>query len=495
MATRRSFLRLGAAAALSAASWSCGGLPAAAKGRPGFVVVVGAGVAGLAAARKLLDSGHEVLVVEARHRVGGRIRTDRTLGSPVDLGASWIHGARRNPIHSLADTLQVPTVATDYDDVVLYDANGAPLTAAVRAELDAAWDELSVAVLGRSLLADEDLSVEAAYMMALGDDASTLTPLERRYLDWRMASLNITAAEDMSRVSLLAGDDGGFGGPDRLFPGGYDAIPKALAAGVPVVTGRVVRAVTVLRDGVRVDADGASWEADAVLVTLPLGVLKAGAVRFDPPLPRPKLDAIQGLGVGVLNKLALRFPKAFWPPDADFLGRLSDGPGALPVLLNGRAWSDAPILTAFSGGDRARELERRPDAVITAEALRGLRGIFGSSVPEPVGIVRSRWAWNPTARGSYPHIPVGGDAAAFDTLAEPIGGRIFFAGDATIRTHPGTVHGALLSGRREAKAIAAELAARAVPRPARAVVASGISHPHPETFPADIGAEGCSACH
>lgn len=448
MPTRRDALT----ALASLAAWGCGSglvseLPAATRGN---VLVIGAGMAGLAAARDLRAAGFSVEVIEARDRLGGRVWSDRSLGAAVDLGASWIHGTRGNPMTKLARDLGLATADTDYESVTLYDATGLPVPAAERAELDAAWTMLTVELAALSLVSDE-MSVDAAFAKLL--QGEELSAREQQYLHYRLGALEVAAGEDLKNLSLQAGDDAGFGGGDRLFPGGYDRIVEAVADGLTVHRSQPVKAIRVRGARVVVEA-GRTFEGSAAVVTLPLGVLAAGGVRFDPALPSAKQAAIRALKMGTLNKVALRFPTRFWPHDEDFLGRMSDRRGEFNVFGTQYGGPDTPILVGFTGGSAARSLDALSDRQVVARVMPRLQAMFGSDVPAPTASKVTRWTKDPWARGSYSHIPPGGSADAFDVLAEPLG-PLGFAGEATIRSHPGTVHGAWLSGRREAARIAA----------------------------------------
>ncbi len=417
------------------------------------IIVVGAGIAGLAAASELAASGYRILVLEARDRLGGRIWTNRSLGSPVDMGASWIHGVTGNPMKALAVQLGIETSATDYDDVIAFDAGGHQLSNAELGELANAFEELVEEVESFGESRDANLSIGAAFDHVRGQ--YSLTPDETVALNYASMSAVVAAAAELNELSLMHADqDDGFEGRDELFPAGYDQIARYLARTIDIRFNTVVSAIEHSASGVRIATSQGTYDAEYAIVTLPLGVLKRGSVSFRPPLPAAKQDAIGKLGVGVLNKVALRFPEVFWPRDREFIGYMSRLAGEYPQFLNWQKHSGSPVLLAFTGGDFARRLEDKTEKEIESEIMRILQRIFGHAIPEPDGLAVSRWRSDAYAAGSYSHIPPGATGAEYDRLADPVDhGRLLFAGEATIRQYPATVHGAYLSGIREAKRI------------------------------------------
>lgn len=413
-------------------------------------LVVGAGMAGLAAARTLADNGVSVVVLEARKRIGGRVWTDRSLGLPLDFGASWIHGVRGNPITEIVDSLGIATRPTDYDDVALHDVDGTRLGSG-RMEADyALWAEALARAEAVAEGAGRDLAIGDALDRALAGES--LSPAERRALDFQRTALVVTSGADLDRLSLLyAEDDEAFGGGDRLFPDGYDQVIKALARGLDIRTGHRVSGITAGAGSVEVATDQGTFEAEGVIVTLPLGVLKAGSVSISPAPDSDRMEAVNGLAMGVLDKLALVFPDKFWN-DNEFIGYMSDQAGHYPEFLNWHHYTSQPVLLGFTGGAFSRALESGSDAEAAAGAMKVLRRIYGHQVPEPTGFKLARWWNDPLAGGSYSHVPVGATSEYFDVLARPMAdGRIRFAGEATHRDYRGTVHGAYLSGVREAQ--------------------------------------------
>jgi monoamine oxidase len=419
------------------------------------VVVIGAGVAGLTAARKLSRFGVEVVVLEARDRIGGRVWTDRSLGPPIDLGAAWIHGSSGSPVAALARALGLPLPKTDFGLVALFDA------------VLARWSEGAPAVLGRLLrdahaglgrLAPAPADLSLAEAVACGTDVAGLPPAERRVLSWSLAAYEAAFGADADAVSFRRAclvDD--VDGDHLLMAGGYDRLTEYLASGLDIRLRERVTRVELSGRGVRVTTGGGRLCADAAIVTLPPPLLRGGAVIFSPGLPAAKQRALARIGVSVLDKVALVFDEVFWDPAPHFLGHLSASGNDYPQLLNLHRFNGAPVLLAFVAGSRARAMEARPDEEIVEEVCAVLRAMYGAAARRPRAFRVTRWARDPCAMGSYCHVAVGGSRDDHRALAEPVEGRLFFAGDATASRNAGTVQGAFESGMREARRVAASL--------------------------------------
>lgn len=418
------------------------------------VIVIGAGVSGLAAAHDLHAQGIEVIVLEARDRLGGRVCTDHSLGAPVDLGASWIHGLnKKNPVKQLAAELGLPFEETDMAKTALFDAEGlldprAGGEAARWADWMYEWIEVLYKKYGKGKR--EDIAITTAMMREL-DAGGGLDMEDARFFDWCLNVMKLDEGKELSGVSLQGWwDSEDFGDGDGLMTRGYEGIIEHLADGLDIRLGEPVREVHRGGWGVRVVTAAGAHEADAALVTVPLGVLKAGDVLFEPPLPEAKREAIATLGFGLLDKLALRFDEVFWDAQVHQLARL-DGPfSGAAFILNLAPFTGEPLLVFFYGGDDAERMERLTTEEVVEEAMAALRLAYPDA-PEPAEGLRTQWRLDPYARGAYAHVPVGTPGARFDALAAPVDDRLYFAGEATCREHPSTVHGALISGRREAR--------------------------------------------
>ncbi|PSP15651.1 MAG: monoamine oxidase [Cyanobacteria bacterium QS_8_64_29] len=417
------------------------------------VLVLGAGMAGLAAARQLARWGYRVTLLEARDHVGGRVCTDRSLGVPVDLGANWIHGTQGNPIAALAQRLGVRYRPTRLANGQFYDFDGRPLDGA---EVRALRRDLDVLL---SLEPQLDARPERDRALADAVDWLSLSPSltdERwRQRNWVRSTLATFLGASVTELSRgYFNEDDEFPGPNALLSHGYDAIARGLAVGLTVRFNCVARRIVWRDREVCIETETASFSADRAVVTLPLGVLQAGGPAFEPPLPSRKQQAIRRLGMGVLDKVVLRFPFCFWSPEADFLGYLSSQAGDSPLLLSLQPHVGVPILVAFLGGPEARHRECCADRQLVALVMRELRCMFARTVPDPTRVAIARWASDPFALGSYSFVRVGASGQDYTALSAPAGERLFFAGEATHRQYPATVHGAFLSGLRAAEELA-----------------------------------------
>ena len=271
------------------------------------IIVVGAGIAGLAAARQLADAGFAVSVIEGRDRIGGRLHTDDSIGVPVELGAGWIHGDDGNPLLDLAERAGLGTLTPDDDDMVVYDTDGAVV--------DDGEIERIVDRLGELDVDDERTIAEILADETAGDDVETVR-LARYVLTSLIEHDEAASIEDLSPASIDVGEE--FDGADVVVPDGYAQILEPLLDGLAVSVGQVVVSVGHDDDGVRIGLDdGGAIETDRVLVTVPLGVLQAGDIVFDPPLPAEKQAAIAGIGMGVLDRVVFRFDDRFWDDGDD----------------------------------------------------------------------------------------------------------------------------------------------------------------------------------
>ena len=427
------------------------------------VLIIGAGIAGLAAARELKSQGIEVTILEGRSRIGGRVYSDRSLNNlPLDMGASWIHGIDNNPIYKLAQSGNIKTLETDYEEIELY-SNNKFLSDQEQEIIDRRLEDILKEARKirkkRSGQNQADISLRTAIEEVIINGNRQLFAQQLRELDYAInTTIEHEYAADVTNLSLYYWDqawdqDSEIDGKDVLFPGGYSQIIDLVAQNLDIKLNQIVKKITYNNQGVVVTTNQGNFSADKVIITLPLGVLKKGSVEFSPQLPEPKVNAINRLGMGVLNKLYLQFPQVFWDKETHLLGYISANKGEWAEWINIYRYTKQPILLGFNAGSFGKAIELLSDKEIINQAMQTLRQMYGSQIPDPSGFLLTRWQQDPFSYGSYSYMATGATLSDRKTLGEPVDNRLFFAGEATSQKHPATVHGAFLSGLEAAKKI------------------------------------------
>ncbi|XP_052781914.1 lysine-specific histone demethylase 1A-like [Mya arenaria] len=547
----------------------------------GRVIIIGAGIAGLTAAKQLTAFGMDCVLLEARDRVGGRIATFRKGNYIADLGAMVVTGLGGNPMTVVSRQVNMElhkikqkcplyesngsTVPKEKDEMVEREFNrlleatsflshqmdfnyvngkpaslGCALEAVIKLqekhvkekqiehqkniidlqdklkknlnqclslkdrieELHKQWKEASEVKPPRDITAEflikskfRDLRVACREYDQLIEQQKEieekisdleanppsdvyLSSRDRQILDWHFANLEFANATPLSLLSLKhwdQDDDFEFSGSHLTVRNGYSCVPVALSEGLDIKLNTAVRQVRVTTTGVEVVISNAknnsnqqTLKADAVLCTLPLGVMKESvrggginSVQFTPPLPEWKSAAIQRMGFGNLNKVVLCFDRIFWDPNANLFGHVGSTTASRGELFLFWNLYKAPVLLALVAGEAAAIMENVSDDVIVGRSIAVLKSIFGNNaVPQPKETLVTRWRADPWARGSYSFVAAGSSGNDYDLMATPISSqqgaqpRLFFAGEHTIRNYPATVHGAMLSALRESGRIA-----------------------------------------
>jgi monoamine oxidase len=422
-------------------------------------IVVGAGMSGLTAARMLADAGQRVVVLEGRDRIGGRMHSDRDAGFPVDLGASWIHGIDDSPLWDLVQALGIPTIEYTVGSFQVggrpienFDREGRPMDAAATAQWIAdveAADALLVAEIAASSPGDTYLDVTERAL-----DRSGLSPERiddvREFFRHRVEEQCGAWIGDLDAHGL---DEDAIDGDEVIFPRGYDEIPRRISAELDIRLGTTVTAVTRTPTGVVVRAGDSEYTADRVVVTVPLGVLKAGAIAFAPPLPDAVSGPIERLGMGVFNKVFVQFPERFWNEESDVIRALGDAGAHWHSWYDVSAVSGLPTLLTFAAGPFGRRMQQLSDDEVVADAVAALRTLYGDAVGEPRAHWVTHWGDDRFSEGSYSHLALGSSHHDHDALAGPVDDVLHFAGEATWGDEPATVGAAYYSGTRAAERI------------------------------------------
>jgi monoamine oxidase len=402
------------------------------------VAIVGAGAAGLHAAHRARAQGLSARIFEARNRVGGRVYTNTTLGSSFEAGAFYIHWSETNPWTEIAKKLGVAAVDDNnfWGGFNLF-ADGRPLSPEERSRRRGGFWRLS------SVLDNEAPGVD----MSFGEAARRLNPDVPEAASG-MTLLNL--GEDADRVSirdyqrLNAGDD-------LVVPTGYGKLLELYAQGLDIALETPVVAVDYSGSGVVLETTRGVVKARAAIITVPVNVLKSGSIRFTPALPASTSAALDGLGMGALTKLALkfegtRFGQSSWTQFFDT--------GSKGDLVNFEFWPFGnDLVVAHFGGDYARNLAASGEAAAVDHMLGKLIAILGEDARKAFrGGKLAGWSAEPASLGGY-SIARPGQMAARDALAEPVANRVWFAGEASAGSGSMTAGGAALAGARAVEMI------------------------------------------
>jgi monoamine oxidase len=413
------------------------------------VIVIGAGVAGLTVARDLTAAGRRVLVLEARDRLGGRVWTHQTPEGPIELGAEFVHGAFEEilgvargadlALRELVRTEESQRAANPRHEA--FSAIDALLTHAATTE-----DESFQHLVDRVGL--DSKTKLRALMLVEGYHAADPAKLGV------LSLLDATAADEQPGAEHQFRFVHGYGGfVDALFE---QSVPELCTMQLEAV----VTAIAWKRKHVVIRlATGAEVAAPQVVITVPLGVLKAGTIAFSPPLP-DKETALRRLEMGATARISLQLRDEAWPGreafSADgslFTGQLPfpiwwiSHPGPRPVVTGWGGRGGALALTALGETERATVAVRELGAALGLEARRLRESV--------VGAFHHDWLSDPFSRGAYSYAGVSGRHAGAE-LGAPVDSTLFFAGEATQSDgRNATVHGAVASGQRAAKQVLA----------------------------------------
>ena len=425
------------------------------------VIVVGAGMAGVTAARRLRDLGvTNVLVLEARDRVGGRTYSvNTTTAGSIDLGAMWIHGADDgNPLYDLTaeDGPYRRSRLLNYISGAVYEGDGARLPTRDWIRTYAAMGTFRRGINEYQEAHAEDpadfpdLSIYDMYDFTMADLPETERPTANLQLH---ANYQVLLNGNVTDLSVLRyGDAKTLPAQDVFLYNGFDSLVGLQTPGLDIrLNSPVVEIDYSNPETVLVKSMGTEYRARYVVTTETLGCLKAKGINYVPPLPQEKQDAIDRMGFGVFDKSILVYDEAHWDAEDFIMETMPALSGRWKVYLNYDAVMDKPALVALNVADTARELEGQTDAQLMAELLAALRVIY-PTLPDPVEFIQTRWYEDPFSRGAYSYYAVGNEKEITEVIGESVG-RLYFAGEAA-SDKPGTVLGAYLSGLDRAEKIA-----------------------------------------
>jgi monoamine oxidase len=401
------------------------------------VVIVGAGVAGLAAGKRLREAGREVRILEARDRIGGRAHTDaEPLSVPFDLGCHWIHAPQANPLARVAEEIGA---ACDRNVPHLgFYADGGRLDAKSEAAIREQFERFKAA---------------ARHAGKAGRDAPASELIDSSLPEARYLRALFTAKHgvDPERFSTLELGEYTWPSEDWAVRDGYGALLAKIFSEVPVELDAPVEGVDWDGGEVVVRTPRGEIAAARALLTVSTGVLASGSIAFRPRLPEWKMRAIEALPMAHTLKVGVRFTK-------EVLGL--PGPGAMTALSRSRPPLDIEIwptgwkgVTCYFDGPPALEIDRSKEGEAEDLAIEALVELEGTALRSRVAAtLRTRWSSDPFSRGAFSSALPGLGVPRAD-LAKPLEGKLYFAGEATSIQFGGDAHGAYLSGFDAAEAI------------------------------------------
>ncbi|MEM9146388.1 MAG: NAD(P)/FAD-dependent oxidoreductase [Pseudomonadota bacterium] len=408
------------------------------------VVVIGAGAAGIAAAHALMAAGKSVVVIEATKRLGGRAYTESArLGVPLDHGCAWLQGPRSLPLVALAREQGYTLVDHDSATEALF-VGDRRANAPERRAYDRAWGRIEDALEdadGRDVSA---ASVIPGSLDWSGTVQSWIGPMDHGVDFADLSTADYNAFDDLETNYLIAE--------------GLGTLVAQAGAGLPVKLGTPAMAIDWSREGVRVETPSGTLSAEACIVTVSTGVLASGAIRFSPALPVRTLDAIDRVPMGLLTKIVLKTDGArFGLSDNGWLTyKTSEEMPAEACFFLTMPFGQ-PLMVGFVGGAHGWDLAKAGEAAAVDFATEELAALFGSDVRKHlIDGLMTDWATNPTTFGAYASAQPG-HFSARTALSEPVGGRVFFAGEALAGSHMQLCSGAWMSGHATASAVVRSL--------------------------------------
>eukprot|EP00003_Mantamonas_plastica_P024813 TRINITY_DN469_c0_g1_i1.p1 TRINITY_DN469_c0_g1~~TRINITY_DN469_c0_g1_i1.p1 ORF type:complete len:457 (-),score=144.85 TRINITY_DN469_c0_g1_i1:199-1569(-) len=433
------------------------------------VIVIGAGMAGLSAGYHLQEHSDEFEfeILEARDRVGGRVWSCSDVGDgvEVDLGGQWVHEASgSNPTVKLMQKLggiQWEKPGKNFDRIV-FDHDGAILDDQefrdARQTFNAAESYLGISkdVLDVSKKDVSMWDVFEKYDCIKNIDMEHLeTPFDRALAYFIDREQCYEGGRLTELSTSLRGMYSSYGGGDKTVGGTYKTLTDRLVEEIgleKIRLGCIVSSIEHSDESCCVHLqDGEKLEADWVIVTVSLGILKAGDIEFSPSLPEKKQEAIETMGMGLLDKIGMKFTKQFWG-DFHSFGYAAKNAKQIKWFFDQSERTGQPILLMFHGGDAARRIDcddpELDDDAMVQEALDHLKLMFPNEEIELENSVITKWNTDPFSKGSYTFAAAGASPECWENLVEPCG-RLLFAGEATVGWQYGCVHSAILSGERE----------------------------------------------
>ena len=446
------------------------------------VIVIGAGIAGLEAANELDFEGmDDVMVLETRDRIGGRVNTITDNGTALDLGASWIHGVgmaydsegnvigynntnpNQNPIYKIAYYNNITVTTTNGSTVLRYPSGAveySELFYQMISDFETYYEKITSNRPDHNYTFENVLKeFKAADPKCKGNPEMCTFAITSDYEMELGGDIDDIPAESIGSSQYFNNWE-----DEVIFPNGYNQIANCLAEELNIKRATVTK-INYAISPIEISTDKGIFKATHVVSTIPLGVLRENMKElFDPDFDQNKTNSINNLKMGTLDKTYLIFDKEevmkdpYWDElNQEWAIRGDDWEpydSSWRFFVDFHKFTDKPIILAFNVGSTAERLEHETNETIKQQIMDALRKTYPySTIPDPVRIIRTSWAMEPLSFGTYSFIPVTGNTTDMDELAKSIDNKLFFAGEATSKRYYGTVHAAYISGYKAAQEI------------------------------------------
>jgi len=437
----------------------------------GSVIIIGGGIAGVGAARQLKNAGCQVTLLEASNRCGGRVKDDNKLGNCIGLGAQIITGCINNPLYIMCEqaSLNLRYLGMQCD---LIDDKGSLIDNSVDQDMEFRFnlmlDSLEDWKQSSNKREHEKCSLSEALTEQFAELQKSLcndiSEVEQSLLQFHLGNLEYGCGSSLKNVSAVHWNQNEefpqYSGSHAWGVDGFEKVVHMLADDIDIKYDAQVTCINSTGKDISVSTkSGKIYTADKVICAIPLSIYKSKVIEFQPPLPEDKLKAIDRLGAGLIEKIAIKFPKAFWKKkigEADYFGHVPSSEndrGLFSVFYDVSKGSNHILMTVIAG-EAVKIKESMSDEQLVQECMKTLRNIFkDEKVPNPSSYLVSNWANDEHIKMAYSYVKVGSSGKDLDLVAKSVNNQLYFAGEVTNRQFPQTVTGAYLSGLREAKNI------------------------------------------
>lgn len=415
------------------------------------IIIIGAGIAGIACAKKLQENGKKVTILEARSRIGGRIDSLQSDADVFDLGASWIHGVEDNPIWDIAQENHIETTVFNYDKSQYFHENGLLFSDQEVQEFESYVEEIE-----KRLSQTQTLSALKATEEIISSLHYSGNTFSEDYLKQLLFNFFNRIANDpfATNLELLSSNyknfEGYFEGDEVIFPHGYAQVIDALSQKIDIQFNVDVKKVICENAYVKIiDSNDNFYLASRLVVTAPLGILKNNHIEFYPPLPNHYAQSIQDIGFGSFNKVFFELEQPLSFRSKIPIDKISDfywnEIGCFNILDLSGIYKK-PIYLMLFGGKQSEFIDNSADHEISNFIFSSLQKQFNNIPHTPKKLIITRWGSDPYSYGSFSFPSLKHTEDIVKVLHQPIREKIFFAGEHCSLKYAGTVHGAYLNG-------------------------------------------------